>query len=244
MPRFYKAILTILLTLAAAPAFSQQTIISVPSSDVLPYGEVILKQSNKFRPFGESKYVSLTPQLIMGTGKGTEISLEAGTNIEDTTSVKMNITAKKVFKIKKRARFTVGGSISPSLTEGQKPDSMIYAHGSYLCKKTKTTITAGGFVGGKQEMPSLTGVMLGIDQTIIPNKLRIAVDWMSRDESWGALGAGLKIRPEPSTSITTAVIIPNSNENRLAFSVSISKYIGKVLPEPVRKEKPGKGENL
>ena len=237
MYRFYKALILSILIIIPQTAFAQQTIISVPSSDVLPYGEVILKQSNKFRPFGEGKYVSLTPQLIVGTGKGTEISVEAGTSIEDTTSVKMNITAKKVFKIKKSTRFTVGGVINPSLTEGQKPDSMIYAHGSYLCKKTKTTITAGGFVGGKQEMPSL-------DQTIIPNKLRIAVDWMSRDESWGALGAGLKIRPEPTTSITTAVIIPNADENRLAFSVSISKYVGKVLPEPVRKEKENNGDNL
>ncbi len=244
MYRFYRALILTILMIIPQTAFAQQTIINVPSSDVLPYGEVILKQSNKFRPFGDGKYVSLTPQIIVGTGKGTEISVEAGTNIEDTTSVKMNITAKKVFKIKKSARFTVGGVINPSLTEGQKPDSMIYAHGSYLCKKTKTTITAGGFVGGKQEMPSLTGVMLGIDQTIIPNKLRIAVDWMSRDESWGALGAGLKIRPEPTTSITTAVIIPNADENRLAFSVSISKYVGKVLPEPARKEKETNGDNL
>ena len=152
MPRFIKIISIILMTLCPATAFAQQTIINVPSSDVLPYGEIILKQSNKFRPFGNGKYVSLTPQLIMGTGKDTEISVEAGTNIEDTTSVKLNLTAKKVFRIKKSARFTVGGTLSPSLTEGQKPDSMIYAHGSYLCKKTRTTITAGGFVSGQQEV--------------------------------------------------------------------------------------------
>ena len=212
---------------------------------MLPYGEIILKQSNKFRPFGNGQYVSLTPQLIVGTGKDTEISVEAGTNIEDTTSVKMNLTAKKVFRIKRATRLTVGATLSPSLTEGQKPDSMVYAHGSYLCKKTRTTFTAGGFVGGRQEMPSLTGVMLGVDQTIIPNKLRIAVDWVSRDESWGVLGAGLKIRPEPSTSITTAILIPNSNEqDRVAFSVSISKYVGKVLPEFVKKEEKETGENL
>lgn len=244
MPRLTHILLAIILTLIPTAAFAQQTIINVPSSDVLPYGEIILKQSNKFRPFGEGKYVSLTPQLILGTGKDTEISVEAGTNIEDTTSVKLNLTAKKVFRIKRAARFTIGGTLSPSLTEGQKPDSMIYAHGSYLCKKTRTTFTAGGFVGGRQEMPSLTGVMLGVDQTIIPNKLRVAVDWVSRDESWGVFGAGLKIRPEPTTSITTAVLIPNSSQDRMAFSVSISKYVGKVLPEFARKEESKQGENL
>lgn len=238
-----KLLLAIIIVLSGSPVFCQQTIINMPSSDVLPGGEVILKQSNRFSPFG-SKFVSLTPQLIMGTGKGTEMSLEAGTNIEDTTSVKLNITAKKVFKIKRAARLTIGGTLSPSLTEGKNPDSMIYAHGSYLCKKTRTTLTAGGFVGGKEQMPSLTGVMLGIDQTIVPNKLRIAADWISRDESWGAFSAGLKIRPEPTTSITTAVIVPNADEDRVAFSVSISKYLGKVTPEPIRKEKPENGDNL
>lgn len=243
MPHPIKIFFLTFIVLFGSPVLCQQTIINMPSSDVLPGGEVILKQSNKFSPFG-NKFVSLTPQLIMGTGKGTEMSFEAGTNIEDSTSVKLNITAKKVFKIKKAARLTIGGTISPSLTEGKNPDSMIYAHGSYLCKKTRTTLSAGGFVGGKEEMPSLTGVMLGIDQTIIPNKLRIAADWISRDESWGAFSAGLKIRPEPTTSITTAVIIPNTDDDRVAFSVSISKYVGKVIPEPARKEKPENGDNL
>ena len=108
---------------------------------------------------------------------------------------------------------------------------------SYIVsEKTKTTLTAGGFVGGKEQMPTLTGVMLGIDQTIVPNKLRIVADYISRDESWGAFSAGFKFRPEPTTSITTAVIVPNDKENRVAFPISISKYLGKVIPEPKKKE--------
>lgn len=231
MNKLKAALLIISTILTISPAIAQQTIITMPSSDVLPGGEVILKQSNKLNPF-DNGYASLTPQFIIGTGKDTEISLGAGTNItNDNTSVKLNIAAKKVFKIKKGFRFTMGGTLSPSLTEGKSPDSMLYAHGSYLCKKTRTTITAGGFVGGTEELPSLTGAMIGIDQTIIPNKLRIAADYISRDESWGAFAAGLKIRPEPTTSITTAIIIPNDTEDRIAFSVSISKYIGKIFEE-------------
>ena len=235
MHTLLKFFITFLLLITGSTVMAQQTIITVPSSDVLPGGEVILKQSNRFSPFGNG-FVSLTPQAIIGTGKGTEISVGAGTTIDDKTEVKLNLTAKKVFKIKRSTRFTVGGTLTPSLTEGKNPDSMIYAHGSYLIRKTKTTLTAGGFVGGKSEMPSLTGVMLGIDQTIIPNKLRVVADWVSRDESWGAFAAGLKIRPEPTTSITTAVVIPNNNEDRVAFSISLSKYVGKILPEKVKDE--------
>ena len=206
---------TILLFLAGTVVYAQQTILSVPSSDVLPGGEVILKQSNKFSPFGDN-FVSLTPQMTIGTGKGTEASIGVGTN--------------------RATRITVGGNLTPNLTEGQKPDSMLYAHTSFLIKKTKTTLTAGGFVGGKGEIPSLTGAMLGIDQTIIPNKLRIVADYISRDESWGAFSAGFKIRPEPTTSITTAIVIPNADNQRLAFSISISKYLGKIIPERVKEE--------
>ncbi len=243
MKHFYKFILLSCLISLTSPVFAQQTIVTMPSSDVLPGGEVILKQSNRYSPFGDS-YASLSPQIIMGTGKGTEASFGVGTNIDDHTSVKLNLAAKKVFRIKRAARLTVGGTLSPSLTEGKNPDSMIYAHGSYLLKKTKTTVTAGGFVGGRGEMPSLTGVMMGVDQTIIPNKLRVVADWVSRDESWGLFAAGLKIRPEPTTSITTAVIIPNNNEERIAFSLSISKYLGKVISERVKEEPNEKDTNL
>lgn len=235
MKRFFVLLLLLAIHFLALPVSAQQTILSVPSSDVLPSGEVILKQSNKFSPFGD-KFVSLTPQMTIGTGKGTEMSIGVGTNISDNNSVKLNLTAKKVFKYKKATRFTFGGNLTPSLTEGKKPDSMLYAHTSFLIRKTKTTITAGGFVGGKGEMPTLTGAMLGIDQTIIPNKLRIVADYISRDESWGAFSAGFKIRPEPTTSITTAIVLPNADGERLAFSVSISKYLGKVIPDKPRKK--------
>ncbi len=207
---------------------AQQTIVTVPSSDVLPGGEIILKESNRFSPWHEG-FVSLTPSLIVGTGKDTETSFGVGTSIRDTTNIKLNIATKKVFKVGKAARFTVGGNISPSLTEGVNPDSMVYAHGSYLFKKTRTTLTSGIYVAGYEQLPDHAGAILGIDQTIIPNKLRVVADWMSRGDSGCALSAGLKIRPHPKTSITTAVVIPNSEEDRIAFSISISQYVGNIL---------------
>ena len=216
---------------------AKQTIITIPSSDVLPGGEVILKQSNRFSTFGNGKYVSLTPQVTIGTGKDTEISIGAGTNIDSSeTNVRLNLAAKKVFRLNRAARLTVGGEINPSLTAGEKPESMVFSHGSYLIRKTRTTVTSGVYVSGDQRLPNHTGVMLGIDQTIIPNKFRFVADWMSRGDSGCALAAGFKIRPEATTSITTAIIIPNNNEDRVAFSISISKYIGNILPEKKDKE--------
>ena len=228
-------LLVLLLNFINISALAQQTIITVPSSDVLPGGEMILKQSNRFSTFGDN-FVSLTPSFIMGTGKDTEISFGAGTTIREQTDVKLDIAAKKVFKFKSATRFTVGGRISPSLTAGKNPDSMLYAHTSFLIKKTRTTLTSGTYVGGYEQMPTNLGVMLGIDQTIIPNKLRVVADWMSRSDSGCALAAGLKIRPKPTTSVTAAVVIPNDEEDRVAFSISVSQYLGRVLPEKKKEE--------
>ncbi len=215
--------------------FAQQTIISVPSSDVLPAGEIILKESNKFTPWHDS-FVSITPTLTVGSGKDTETSIAVGTTLDDKTSVKLNLATKKVFKVGKYTRFTLGGRISPNLTDGKDPDSFIFAHGSYLIKKTKTTLTSGVYVAGKGDLPDMTGAILGIDQTIIPNRLRVVADWMSRQDSGSALSAGLKIKPHPKTSITTAIIIPNSNDDRIAFQVSVSQYVGNIF-EFMKKDK-------
>lgn len=219
-------------------SFAQQTIVTVPSSDALPTGEIILKQSNKFTPWHES-FISLTPSVIVGTGKGTESFFAVGTTLDDGASVKLDIGTKKVFRIGKSARFTVGGRISPNLTDGKNPNSFLYAHGSYLFKKTRTTLTSGVYVMGKEQAPNMTGAIVGIDQTIIPNKFRVVADWMSRQDNGSAISAGFKIRPHAQTSITTAVIIPNCNEDRLAFSLSVSQYIGNIK-DLIKKDK----ENL
>lgn len=236
-----KVLVTLLIALTLGlgnVACANQTIISVPSSDVLPGGEIILKQSNKFTPWHES-FVSLTPSVIMGTGKGTEASFAVGTTLDDGASVKLDLGVKKVFRIGKSTRFTVGGRLSPNLTDGKNPNSFLYAHGSYLIKKTRTTLTSGVYVMGKEQAPNMTGAIVGIDQTIIPNRLRVVADWMSRGDAGNSLSAGLKIRPHAQTSITTAVLIPNCNDDRLAFSVSVSQYVGNIF-ELIKKDK----ENL
>ena len=228
-------LITILTVIGSLPTFAQQTIVTVPSSDALPTGEIILKQSNKFTPWHES-FVSLTPSVIVGTGKGTESFFAVGTTMDDGASVKLDIGTKKVFKIGKSTRFTIGGRVSPNLTDGKNPNSFLYAHGSYLIKKTRTTLTSGMYVMGKEQMPNMTGAILGIDQTIIPNKFRVVADWMSRQDNGSAISAGFKIRPHAQTSITTAVIIPNCNDDRFAFSVSVSQYMGNIK-DIVKKDK-------
>ncbi len=221
-------ILLIYLLSTVAVANAQQTIISVPSSDVLPKGNIILKESNRLNPFDDNQSYQLTPTITVGTGWGTEVSIGAATTLKENidTAVRLDIAAKKVFYFGEATRLTVGGRVTPYLTTGQDPDSFMFAHGTYKIKKTKTSLTSGVYFGGKNCAPNSFGFLAGIDQVIIPNKFRLVMDYMSRTDSFGALNVGFKYRPVPDLSITTAVSIPMQDNKHVGFIVSISKYLG------------------
>jgi hypothetical protein len=206
--------------------FAQQVIITVPSSEVLPVGNLIFKESNRFSPFAPDSFIAITPSLTIGTGHGTELSGGVATSIDGDAIVRGDFAAKKVFFLGNSTRLTAGAKLNPYLTEEAAADTFLYSHLTKRIKKTKTTLTAGVYVASRKDyLPEKTGALLGIEQVIIPNKLRFVVDWMSRNESYSALGAGFKYRPVSTVSVTTAVLVPNGNNGKLSFNVSISKFI-------------------
>lgn len=241
MPLEFKKIAYLALIVSALfgsnlQSFAQQTIINVPSSDILPKGDFILKESNYVYP---NEYVRITPSVIFGAGKGFEFSGGVGSTLDNNHSVKLDLSGKKVFMLPHNFRLTAGARISPYLNKGSEPDTFLYSHISHRIKKTKTTLTAGVYTSSKSEcLPSHTGALLGIDQVIIPNKLRIVADYMSREDSYGAFAAGLKYRPVPTLSITTAVVVIPEDNNRVAFNVSVSKFFSiKALKEKFKEDK-------
>lgn len=229
--------ISIAIFIALPEAYAQQTIINVPSSDVLPTGDIILKTSTRFRPFEPDGYTAITPTVIMGLGHGMDLSIGAGTTLDKdfNTSVKGNFGLKKVFFMGSSTRFTVGGSINPSFMNSTTPDTFAYAHVTQRIKKSKTSITAGAYLNGDKHFLNTSGVILGVDQVIVPNKLRLALDWLSGEQSCGRLGVGLKYRPIPTLSITSAVIIPNKDSDRISFNVSVSKFISIDDENPIKR---------
>lgn len=204
---------------------AEQTIINIPSSEVLSTDTIIIKESNRLNPFGDQVTTTVTPSLIFGVGNGIELATGVGTSIDDKSTVKGNYSIKKVFFISNSGRLTIGGSINPYFSEHITPDSSLYAHVSQRIKRTRTSLTAGTYVHGSKRMPNEFGVLLGLEQIIIPNKLRLAMDWISGDDSYGKMGVGLKYKPIPSLSLTSAVIIPNDYEDNAGFNISLSKMI-------------------
>ena len=204
----------------AQECLAQQTIISVPSSEILPLGGVIFKESNRFNPMSDG-FATIAPSFTFGTGYGTEISTGVATTLDGNTLVRGDISAKKVWFLGASTRLTAGATVSPYLNRKEVPGAFTFAHLSHRIKETKTSITAGGYVGSRSGFADNGGVLLGIEQVIISNKLRVALDWMSGDNSNGRLGVGLKYRPIPTLSVTSAVIIPNKQSDDIAFNISI-----------------------
>ena len=204
---------------------AQQTIINVPNDDVLPLGDMIFKESNRFSPFYPDGYATITPSTTFGTGRGTEISTGIATTLDGNTVVRGDISAKKVWFLGHSTRITTGATISPYLSQADRPNTFVFAHFSHRIKETKTSLTAGGYIGGHNSFPNDGGVLFGLEQVLIPNKLRLAFDWMSGHNSNGRMGVGLKYRPVPTLSITSAVILANNDEENVSFNISISKFI-------------------
>ncbi len=233
---FLKFLLFLILIYQCQNVQAQQTIINVPSSKILPAGDIIIKDSNRAGLFSD-KFTSITPCATMGIGFGTEISTAIRTSIDanKNTAVRGDFSAKKVWFLGSASRLTVGGTLSPYLTEASHPNTFFFSHLSHRIKKTRTSLTTGVYFNGAKKMPDEMGVLLGIEQVLISNKLRTALDWLSTQDSYGKMGVGLKYRPVPTISITSAVIIPNKKSKNVAFNVSVSKYISLDNENPIKR---------
>lgn len=216
-------------------SYAEQTIINVPSSEVLPIGDILLKESTRARTFCTDEYATITPSMTLGIGHGGEISTGVGTTLDGNTLVRGNFSAKKVWFLGASTRLTVGGSINPYFTQSKTPDNLLYSHFSHRIKKTRTSLTAGGYINGQKSVLNNGGLIFGVEQVLIPNKLRLAFDWLSGTDSYGKMGIGLKYRPVPTVSVTGSIIIPNKDNDNIAFNVSISKFISLKDENPIRK---------
>lgn len=231
------AMLFMLLAVPCEKAFSQQTIINAPSSEVLPAGDMLLKGSSRFDTFSTGGNSSLVPSVTLGTGFGTELSTGVGTSIDGNkyTTVRGDFSAKKVWMLGNSTRLTTGATISPYFNQATMPNTFIYSHLSQRIKKTRTSITAGGYLSGDKSCLNTGGIIIGLEQVVISNKLRLAFDWLSSQDSYGRIGAGVKYRPIPTLQITGAVIIPNKDTDDIAFNVSISKFISLDNENPIKR---------
>lgn len=214
-----------LLLMGQEESKAQQSVVNIPSSSVLQPGEILLKDSNNFRPFQPDGFVSIRPSFNYGMPHNVNVSMGILTDLADENRYRANFTVKKVVFLPHSTRFTVETGLRPSLQESSTPRHLSYAHFSKSFSKTKTRLTAGMYLAnGDSFLPSRPGVVLGLEQALFFKNMRLAVDWMSRNESYGRLSIGIKYRPTSTLSVTNAIMIPNGDRSNLAFKISLSKY--------------------
>ena len=89
------------LTMFNQKVYAEQTIINIPSSEVLPAENIILKESNRFNSHFDNGTTTMTPSVIFGVGHGFEFATGVGTTLNDNSIVRGNFSAKKVFFLDK-----------------------------------------------------------------------------------------------------------------------------------------------
>ena len=208
-------------------AEAMQSIITIPSSTVLPRGGVIIKEATRVNPYGD-KNVRMTPNVTFGTGHGMEFSMGVPVIMKfagDVTETKTDLSAKKVWYLGSGTRVSVGGTISPSFNMPVCPDTFVFGHVTQRFKKTKTGFTVGGYATGRRHFLNSGGVIIAVDQVVVSNKLNVVAEWASGENNRGRFGAGLKYRPNPELSVSAAVLIPNRESDNIGFQMTLSKYI-------------------
>lgn len=224
----FKILLIIITTFySCIQANALQAIISVPSSDVLKKNAILLKESTIVSP-GSARRVNTNPSFNIGLGWGTEVSIGVPINIkfeDGTATEKINIEAKKVFYLGSDTnRLTIGTAIAPSLNMPVCPDTYLYMHATKVIPKTRTALTAGGYMTGTQHLIHTGGAILAVDQGIIGNKLKAQAEWSSGYNNRSNFGVGLKYRPKDDLSIAGAVIIPMKESDNVGFQLTLSKF--------------------
>ena len=130
---------SLILSLFAQKSFAQQTIINVPSSEVLPIGGAIFKESNRFNPMNDGA-ATITPSFTFGTGHGSEISTGIATTLDGNTLVRGDLSAKKVWFLGASTRLTAGTTISPYLNQKETPGALLLHTFPIESKKPKLVL--------------------------------------------------------------------------------------------------------
>ena len=222
------AVIIIILIILPIRAEAQQTIIIVPSPDVLNKGQIYPRITYQLRPFHPDPIEMVSPSMVYGLSNTEEIyTIISASNLENSVlKPNMSLAYKKIFPFTENTRLTIGNRMTINLKESTTPVNFLYYHLSQKIPFTGTRLTAGLYNQSADHFfPTRTGALLGFEQYIIPNKLQLDVDWISRNETFGYMGAGFKYKLRPDIVIVTAVLIPNGNKAKFSFLF----FIGKIF---------------
>ena len=204
------------ILLLGITASAQQTIFSIPSSDVLDRGKVSVEFAAAFKLNNEDalrKFSSFVPRVIVGLGHDVEIGLSVLGNVQpgpDATTIASGIKW-KFYEKKDLSLFLGTNFYIPLRHRAYNAGSTSYVGLSKSIGKCR--FTGGGVISTRSVFAPRAirgGGLLGFEYTV-NKKIGFAADWISGRHAFGFFTSGLTYKPHPKVSTNWAYAIGNRN---------------------------------
>jgi hypothetical protein len=214
----FKAAVIFSVSMFSTATFAQQTIVNVPSSDVLGKGESYLEFDSTFKfdkdPNNSvNKFSSFIPRIVAGVGKNIEVGLNLTGNVQPGSDATVIMPTVKAKFFEKKGWSLVGGDhvYIPVRNRSYNIGNYVYLQVSKSFK-TNTRLTAGAYHTSKNVFApkaQRAGGQFGFEQTI-NSKFSVGADWITGKHSAGYFTPVLTIKPVPRTSMYFGYSIGNT----------------------------------
>jgi hypothetical protein len=223
-------LLTFLICLQAPQAWSQMTILNVPSADVAPKKRVFVQHESQFRTKEKGRFLNATNYLTFGTGHNTELTatyynLGNLSYNNDTLALGFKTALPlSIEEIKNYQPKIIFGSAAAISVQGNGVGNWTYAAANFTIPQSQTRLTIGGSQGTKQIFDrNSTALMLGFEQKIT-NKLSYVGDWYSGKNALGIFASALSYNFPNDLILFAGYQVANSTRiARNGFIIEVAK---------------------
>ncbi len=195
----------LLIASLASSARAQSAIFNVPTTDVLPAGELLVEADYITHPtsYESGGFQMFGPSLIYGVGKKMEVGLNfyyTKSSEPDAAELQPNFKWTFYDDEERSGLAAAAGAvlfIPLKNRDAANTNALVYLTFSKKIKHEKygPRFTTGGysFVGRMDEGETRAGVLLGYEQPVVPDKLDFFADWISGNNSFGYAASGVII---------------------------------------------------
>ena len=219
-----------LVSLAASPAYSQQTIFNVPSADVTAKNKNFLQHESQFRAKDPDQFFNTTNYFAHGVGANTELdatlfnigspaSKNAALGLGFKTVLPLENSATKKYQPK-----IILGSQIPFSLQGNGVGHWLYSAASVTLPQSNTRFTTGISNGSKQIFGGNVTCFIGGFEQKITSDFSFISDWYSGNHSLGIWATGFSYALPQDFVFYGGYQIPNSKKvGRNSFVIEVAK---------------------
>lgn len=225
-----KFIALICCLLYATKAVAIQSIVNIPSAEILPKRTVQLTLADRFGPFNNNRYNILFPLVYFGLGHHSEISFGVPVihkNTGDLIDVPISLAIKSGYDLPANFKITGVFRYQNMLEEDEPfPLSVSFVQLSKTIPKHDLRLTSGIYLFDKEsKLLNTVGGVVGVEKKVLNKRVILVGDWLSRGEAFSFLGLGAKYVTKKKCVFSAIVLIPNNKENSFSFQFGFAKVL-------------------